>query len=203
MSLRLVVMVSGSGSNLQAILDAIAEGSLNAEVLAVVSNRRKAYALQRAEKAEISTMYVPLAPYRKAGRSREEYDADLAGMIVQLEPDVIVLAGWMHILSSDFLDRVSAKVINLHPALPGTYPGVGAIRRAWEDAQLGELTHSGIMVHEVVPEIDAGPVVGLAQVPVHRGEALELFEARVHAAEHQLLVDCLRGMMGDLDGAEA
>jgi formyltetrahydrofolate-dependent phosphoribosylglycinamide formyltransferase len=203
MSLRLVVMVSGGGSNLQAILDAIADGSLDAEVIAVVSNRAAAFALQRAEKAEVSTMYAPLAPYRKAGRTREDYDADLAAMVSRLEPDVIVLAGWMHILSPAFLDGVTAKVLNLHPALPGEYPGVNAIQRAWEDARVGTVTRSGIMVHEVVPEIDAGPVVGMAEVPVKKGEPLEIFEARMHATEHELLVDCLRGMTGALDGADA
>lgn len=199
MSLRLVVMVSGNGSNLQAILDAIAEERLDAEVVAVVSNRRAAHGLVRAEKAEISTMYVPLAPYRKEGRSREDYDRDLAYMIEQLEADVVVLAGWMHVLSAVFLDAVSATVINLHPALPGAYPGTHAIQRAWEDGQVGLIQATGVMVHEVVPEIDAGPVLGVAEVPIRKGEALQLMEARVHAVEHELLVDCLRAMTGAFD----
>ena len=203
MSLRLVVMVSGNGSNLQAILDAIDEGRLDAEVVAVVSNRQSAYGLVRAEEAEVSTMYAPLAPYRKEGRTREDYDRDLAFMVEQLDAQVGVLAGWMHVLSPAFLEGVSASVINLHPALPGAYPGTHAIQRAWEDGQVGSLTVTGVMVHEVVPEIDAGPVLGVAEVPIRKGEPLELMQARMHAVEHVLLVDCLRAMTGELEGAEA
>ena len=102
--LRLVVLVSGNGSNLQAILDAIGLGKLNAEVVAVVSNRKRAYALQRAEQADISTAYVPLKPYLRRGLGRADYDADVAELVSGFNPDCIVCAGWMHIFSSAFLD---------------------------------------------------------------------------------------------------
>ncbi|MDT7884352.1 MAG: formyltransferase family protein, partial [Thermoflexus sp.] len=102
---RLVVMISGFGSNLQAILDACAAGRLWAEVVLVVSNRKDAYGLVRAARAGVPTLYFPLRPYRERGLDRTDYDRDLAERIAPYRPDLIVLAGWMHILSSAFLDR--------------------------------------------------------------------------------------------------
>src|SRR5690606_38640168 len=130
--MRLVVHISGNGSNLQAIMDAIEADHLKADVIAVVSNRKNAYGLERAKKSGIDSVYFPYKPYKDNGKSREEYDADLAEKIVQYQPDLIVLAGWMHILSPSFLDRFPKKVINLHPALPGQFDGIHAIERAYE-----------------------------------------------------------------------
>ncbi len=190
-SMRLVVMVSGSGSNLQAIIDAVGEGRLAAEIALVVSNRRAAYALERAAQAGLRTLYFPLKTYTDRGLSREQYDADLAAAVRACEPDLIVLAGWMHILSPAFLDVFPGRVINLHPALPGTFPGTEAIRRAYEAYQRGEIAVSGCMVHRVIPEIDAGEVIGQAEVPFVPGESLEAYEARMHAAEHRLIVEAI------------
>ncbi len=131
-SFRLAVFISGYGSNLQAIIDAIQAGELNARIVVVVSNRRDAYGLVRAERAGIPTLYFPLKPYRDAERSREEYDADLARRVAEYAPDWIVLAGWMHVLSPAFLDHFPGRVLNLHPALPGQFPGTHAIQRAYE-----------------------------------------------------------------------
>ncbi len=136
---RLVVLVSGSGSNLQAILDACAGGTVPADVVGVISNRRDAYGLVRAEQAGVPGRYFPYKPYRDAGRSRTEYDADLAAEVAAFAPDVVVLAGWMHILSAAFLDRFPNRVLNLHPALPGMFTGTHAIERAFEAYQLGEI----------------------------------------------------------------
>lgn len=186
--LSLVVMVSGSGSNLQAIIDAIDDGRLAAEIVLVVSNRKAAYGLVRAEKAEIPTLYSPLKPYTDSGRSRKEYDTNLAGVIRPYTPDLIVLAGWMHILSPAFLEYFPDKVINLHPALPGQFAGTHAIERAYEAFQAGEIEFSGCMIHYVVPEVDAGPTIDQEQVPIYTGDSLEEFEARMHEAEHRLIV---------------
>lgn len=122
---RLAVLISGSGTNLQAILDAIAAKHLTAKVVLVVSNRKAAYGLTRAESAGIPTLYFPLQAYAESGRDR--YDAALADKISACQPDLIVLAGWMHVLSPIFLDRFPKSVINLHPALPGIFPGINAI----------------------------------------------------------------------------
>ncbi len=188
---RLVVLISGSGTNLQAILDACAEGRLPAEVVLVVSNRKAAYGLVRAERAGVPTLYFPLKPYRDAGLSREQYDADLAERVAAYKPDLIVLAGWMHILSPAFLDRFPNRVINLHPALPGMFPGTHAIERAFEAFRRGEITHSGCMVHYAVPEVDAGPVIVQAEVPINDTDTLETFEERMHTTEHRLIVEAI------------
>ncbi len=188
----LVVLISGSGTNLQAILDATAERRLQAEVALVVSNRKAAYGLVRAEQAGVPTLYFPLKPYTDAGRTRESYDADLADRISAYHPDLVVLAGWMHVLSPAFLHRFPGKVINLHPALPGTFPGTEAIRHSYEAFQRGEVRHGGCMVHYVVPDVDAGEMITQAIVPVLPGDTLETYEARMHDTEHRLLVEGIR-----------
>jgi formyltetrahydrofolate-dependent phosphoribosylglycinamide formyltransferase len=190
--MRLAVMVSGSGTNLQAILDATASGQLAAEVVLVVSNRCDAYALERARRASVPALYFPLKPYKDRGLSRAQYDADLAERISVYQPDMIVLAGWMHVLSAAFLDHFPNRVINLHPALPGTFPGTDAIQRAYEANRRGEITHSGCMIHIVIPEIDAGEVILEATVEIKPDDRLDDFEARMHAAEHRLIADAIR-----------
>jgi len=205
---RLAVFISGFGSNLQAIIDAVQAGELDAEIVVVVSNRKAAYGLVRAEQAGIPTLYFPLKPYRDAGRSREEYDADLAERVAAYEPDLIVLAGWMHILSPAFLDRFPNRVINLHPALPGQFPGTHAIQRAYEAFQRGEIDHTGVMMHYVVPEVDAGPVIISEEVPIYPSDTLDDLEARIHEVEHRLIVEAIRrcirhGAGGGGRGAES
>lgn len=192
MTQRLAILISGSGSNLQAIIDAATVGRLNAQIVLVVSNRRDAYGLQRAERAGIPTLYFPLKPYSDAGRPRAQYDADLAEQVAICAPDLVVLAGWMHVLSPAFLDRFPGRVLNLHPALPGQFAGTHAIQRAYEAFQRGEIDHTGVMVHWVVPEVDAGPVVASAEVVIYPGDSLDDLEARMHAAEHRLLVEAIR-----------
>jgi formyltetrahydrofolate-dependent phosphoribosylglycinamide formyltransferase len=192
MTSRLVVLISGSGTNLQALLDATADGRLGARVVLVVSNRKDAYGLARAERAGVETLYFPLKPYPDQGWSREQYDAALARRVGAYEPDLVVLAGWMHVLSPAFLDCFQGRVINLHPALPGAFAGTHAIERAYTAFQEGSLSHSGCMVHYVVPEVDAGPVVAQSIVPFEPGDSLADFEARMHLAEHALIVEATR-----------
>lgn len=194
---RVVVLISGSGTNLQALIDAAARGELAAEIVLVVSNRKEAYGLQRAAKVGIPQLVFPLRPYRETGRSREAYDADLAERIAAYEPDLLVLAGWMHILSPAFLNRFPGKVLNLHPALPGQFAGTHAIERAYEAFQRGEISHSGCMVHLAIPEVDAGEVVAQRVVPLYEGESLEAFEDRMHAAEHELIAEAVEIQLAD------
>lgn len=183
---RLVILISGSGSNLQALLDAIAAEKLPAQVVLVVSNQAEAYGLVRAEQAGVATLVFPYQPYKALGR--EAYDGALAAVVAPYQPDLIVLAGWMRILTPAFLNAFPHKVINLHPALPGQFVGTHAIERAFEAYQRGEITHSGCMVHYAIPEVDAGPVLATAEVPLYPSDTLEDFAARMHAAEHQLIV---------------
>jgi len=189
---RLVVLISGSGTNLQALIDAITSGELTAKIALVVSDRRAAFGLQRAEKAGIPTLYFPFKPYRDRGLSREQYDGDLAAQIRPYNPDLVVLAGWMHIFSPGFLDQFPRRVINLHPALPGMFPGTDAIQHAYEAYQRGEIPHSGCMIHYAVPEVDAGVVIIQTEVPIYPEDTLDIFEARMHAAEHHIIVGAVR-----------
>ena len=189
---RLVVLISGSGTNLQAILDACASGALPAQVVAVVSNRADAYGLQRAAQAGVPTVVLTKIP----GQERNAYDTALADVVAAHAPDWIVLAGWMRILTVSFLARFPNRVINLHPALPNTFPGTHAIERAYAAHARGEIDHTGVMVHLVCDEgVDDGPVLGKAEVAFAPGESLEDFATRVHRVEHWLLVDILRHML--------
>ena len=194
MGKRLIVMISGSGSNLQALLDATADGRIPAEIALVVSNRQAAYGLRRAEQAGVETLYFPAAGHD----GREQYDAALAERLRPYQPDLIVLAGWMRILTPAFLDQFPGKIINLHPALPGQFPGVEAIARAYEAYQAGEIGETGCMVHYVIPELDAGPVIAQAVVSIYSHDSLDSLAERMHAAEHELLVAAVAQVVGEL-----
>ncbi len=194
---RMAVLVSGFGSNLQAILDAVEGGRLpGVEVALVISNRREAYGIKRAVRHGVPVVYFPLIPYSQAGRPRQEYDADLAAILRAFDISWVVMAGWMHLLSEAFLSHFPNRVVNLHPALPGTFPGTDAIDRAYDAYQRGEIPHTGVMVHLVPNEaVDAGPVVAREEVPIYPGDSLEDLEARIHAVEHRLLVQALHDLM--------
>lgn len=185
---RLVVLVSGSGSNLQAILDACADATLTADVVAVVSNRADVFALQRADAAGVPAVHVGVHP----DEDRGDYDARLADVVAGFDPDLVVLAGWMRLLSMSFLGWFPERVVNLHPALPGELPGTRAIERAWDEAVAGTRRRSGVMVHLVPDEgVDDGPILATAEVPIDVATGYDAFEALVHATEHRLLVDTL------------
>lgn len=196
---RIVVLISGSGTNLQALIDAVMAGHLPAEIALVVSNRKDAFGLTRAELAGIPTLYFPLKPYTNAGKSREEYDHDLAQKIAQVAPDLIVLAGWMHVFGTAFLDHFPQRVINLHPALPGMFAGTRAIERTFAAWEAGEIWVGGCMVHYVVPEVDAGKPLVIAHVPLLEGDRLADFEFRLHATEHQIIVQATRLALAKLE----
>jgi phosphoribosylglycinamide formyltransferase 1 len=186
---RLVVLISGNGTNLQAILNACWQGKLSAVVVAVLSNKKDAYGLERARQAGIANEALP----KFKEQDRREYDAQLAEKVAAYQPDWVVLAGWMRVLSSAFLERFPGRVINLHPALPGTFPGTHAIERAFEAFGRGEIRETGVMVHLVPDEgVDSGPVLAQALVPIEPADTLETLEARIHSTEHKLLVETLQ-----------
>lgn len=185
---RLVVLISGGGTNLQAILDACASGTLPARVAAVVSNKSDAFGLERARRAGVPAIANP----RPKEQDRREYDSQLADLVASYRPDWIVMAGWMRVLSSNFLSRFPERVMNLHPALPGAFPGTHAIERAFEAFQKGEIRGTGVMVHLVPDEgVDCGPVLLQEAVPILPDDTLETLEARIHAVEHRLLVSAI------------
>ena len=193
---RLVVLASGAGSNLGAILSAVASRRLDAEVVAVIINRRTAGAGAIAQRAGIPVSCRPLTPYLACAHSeaegRRRYDTELAAEVARAEPDLVVLAGWMHVLSSAFLDRFRNRVVNLHPALPGQFPGPSAITEAWTAYQAGLIDRTGAMVHYVPDEgVDNGPVIASVEVPIQPGDTVESLRARIQAAEHTLIVTAI------------
>ncbi len=182
---RLAVLVSGNGSNLQAVLDACADGRLSAEVRVVISNRPHAYALTRAAEAGVETLVM-----EQGGRTRRDYDADLARVVATVGVDLVVLAGWDRLLSEAFVNHHT--VINLHPAKPGVFPGLGAIEKAFAGWRAGTVASGGVMVHFVPDEgVDDGPVIVAEEVPFEPDDTLETFTERVHATEHRVLVDAI------------
>ena len=189
---RLVVLISGNGSNLQAILDACNSGELNAKVVSVISNKADAYGLVRARNAGVEAIYCS----KQENETRQQYDARLAAHVSTCLPDYVILAGWMRILSAYFLSCFPNRVINLHPALPGMFPGLHAIERAYDAYQRGEIKHTGVMVHLVPDEgVDNGPLLGQQEIHFQLNESLERFEARVHEVEHVLLINTLKTVL--------
>lgn len=200
MSKRIVVLISGSGTNLQALIDAQLP---DASICLVLSNRKAAYGLTRAQQATppIPTAYLALQPYLKShpGKTRTDYDAEVAQIVLGAQPDLVVLAGWMHVLSEGFLDALAGvPVINLHPALPGEFDGSHSIERAFDAWRSGDITRSGAMVHMVVKEVDRGQPVLVREVPFVEGDTLESYEEKIHTVEWQILVEAVKKVLGDI-----
>ncbi len=197
MTTRLVVLASGNGTNLQAIIDACdatidTVQQLEAQVVGVVSDKHEAFALNRAQCHNVETAVVATKPEE----TRQQYDARLAQIVGAWQPHIIVLAGFMRILSNTFLSQFPNQVINIHPALPGQLPGVHAIERAFAEFALGTRHNTGVMVHLVPDEgVDNGPVIAQQTVPIHVADTLSSLEARVHATEHALVIDALQQLI--------
>lgn len=188
MKARIVVLASGNGSNLQAILDACGDETIGADVVAVVSDRADSGSLTRASSATVPAVHVG----RQENERRGDYDARLADVVAGFGPDLVVLAGWMRILTMSFLGWFPGRVVNLHPALPGELPGTRAVERAWHEALAGDRTRTGVMVHLVPDEgVDAGPVLASAVVDIRPDDTLDSLTARIHDTEHRLLVETL------------
>ncbi|EKO3853351.1 phosphoribosylglycinamide formyltransferase [Vibrio harveyi] len=175
---NIVVLISGNGSNLQAILEACEDNMPNAQVAAVFSNKADAYGLERAKQFDVNDHFVD----PKAFDSREDFDAELMQQIDEYQPDVIVLAGYMRILSSAFVSHYLGKMINIHPSLLPKYPGLHTHQRAID---AGDKEH-GTSVHFVTEELDGGPVVLQAKVPVFEDDDADTLAARVQTQEHKI-----------------
>lgn len=177
-SCRLVVLISGNGSNLQAILDAVRDQALPVRVALVISNVATAFGLERAARAGVPTAVVDHRHYRE----RRAFDAALAARIDDAGPDLVALAGFMRILTDPFVDAYAGRLLNVHPSLLPAYKGLDTHRRALAD---GASEH-GASVHFVVPELDSGPVIVRGIVPVLAGDDPHSLEQRVHVAEHRI-----------------
>jgi len=182
MTARLAVLASGRGSNLQAILQAIATGQLDAEIVGVFSDKPDAPALQRVPPAARWSLDA------KAFADRERFDAELADAVAAAQPDWIICAGYMRILGERFVQRFRGRLLNIHPSLLPRYRGLHTHARAIE---AGDAEH-GASVHFVIPELDAGAVVAQVRVPVLPDDTPEALAARLLPREHALLVAVLR-----------
>jgi phosphoribosylglycinamide formyltransferase-1 len=176
--MRLAVLISGAGSNLQALLEAAARGALPARITAVISNRSDAPGLQHATRAGVPTAVVAVQP----GESREAYDARLDAALAPFAPDALLLAGFMRILSAGFVQRHAGRLLNIHPSLLPRHKGLDTHARA---LAAGDAEH-GASVHFVTPELDGGPVIVQAVAALHAGDTVDSVKSRVHALEHRL-----------------
>ena len=178
--LRIAVLASGRGSNLQALIDAQRAGDLPIELVLVASDKVDAHALRRAEAAGIATL--ALSP--RSAPTRAAYDAELFARIAAADPQLIVLAGFMRIIDPPVLVPWAGRIVNIHPSLLPKYPGLHTHRRAIE---AGDTLH-GATVHYVTAELDGGPPIAYAEIPVHAGDTPEMLAERLLAEEHRLLV---------------
>lgn len=175
---RIAVLISGEGSNLQALIDAERTGDLEAKIVAVVSNRGTARGLERARTAGIDARHVP-----SQSAERSVYDAALAAALAPYAPDLLVLAGFMRILGPPFVASFAGRMLNIHPSLLPAYTGLETHRRVLD---AGERWH-GATVHFVTAELDAGPSVLQYRLRVRAGDTADSLAARVHVGEHLIL----------------
>lgn len=181
---RIVVLASGGGTNLQAILDQLHGGEEGIEVVGVGSDKPGAMALERAGRAGVETAVFPTADYA----DRAERDRALGDWIEGREPDLVVLAGYMQLLSPEFIGRFRNRVINVHPALLPAFPGIDAVQQAIDHGS--KIT--GVTVHFVDEGVDSGPIILQRPVPVAPGRDWDETERAIHATEHALLPETIR-----------
>ncbi len=174
--LRVAVLVSGSGTNLQAIMDAVAAGTLDIRIVAVISDNPDAYGLDRARSAGIPAIAIDF----RACRDRAGYDRQLQRQLADIAPDLIVLAGYMRIIAATTVEHYNGRMLNVHPSLLPAYPGLHTYRRALE---AGESWH-GTTVHFVIPELDAGPPILQYRVRIRSGETEQSLRERVQRGEY-------------------
>lgn len=175
---RIVVLISGGGSNLQSLLDQCQTGSLDADIVAVISNRPDAFGLSRARQAGVKALTLDHTGYA----NRAAFDAALAELIEAQQPDLIVLAGFMRILTDDFVRRFPGKMINIHPSLLPRYPGLNTHQRALDAGD----SKAGATVHFVTAELDGGPPIAQVEVPISDQDDADSLARKVLAQEHRL-----------------
>ncbi|RUO60629.1 phosphoribosylglycinamide formyltransferase [Pseudidiomarina insulisalsae] len=175
---RIVVLISGSGTNMQAIVEACKAGRIDGEVVAVISNKPGVAGLDKAERAGIHTAVLS----HKDFPTRDAYDVELQKLVEEFHPDVVVLAGFMRILTAAFAEHFHGRMLNIHPSLLPKYRGINTHQRALDS---GDKEH-GVSVHFVTEELDGGPVILQARVPVFAGDDADDLQQRVHAQEHRI-----------------
>jgi len=176
--LKIGVLISGSGTNLQAIIDAIAAGKVNAQIVKVLSSRPDAYGLKRAEEAGIPTVALNRDVYKNAGAANKM----IADEMLEAGAEYLVMAGYMRMVGAAVLDAFPDRVVNLHPALLPSFVGAHAIQDAFDAG----VKVTGVTVHFANAEYDKGPIIAQKAVPVREGDTVDDLEARIHAVEHKI-----------------
>ena len=184
MTRRLGVLISGRGSNLQAIIDAVGDGRLDAEIAVVVSNRADATGLERARNAGIEAICLD----HRAFAGRADYDRAVVAELRAREVELVCLAGFMRLLSPAFIEAFPNRILNIHPALLPAFPGLDAQHQAWAHG----VKISGATVHLVTADLDAGPIVLQAAVPVRDDDTAETLAARILVEEHRLYPEAIK-----------
>jgi len=182
--LNLGVLVSGNGTNLQAILDAISEGTLNAQVKVVISNRPGVPALERARNADVKAVTIS----HKDFANREAFDQRLVSTLREADVSWVALAGFMRVLTPQFLSAYPGRIINIHPSLLPAFPGMDAQKQAFDYG----VKLTGCTVHFVDHGVDSGRIIAQRAVPIEAGDDLATLAARIHTAEHTVFVEVLR-----------
>lgn len=186
-SRRLGILVSGRGSNLQAIIDAIADGRLDATIAVVISNEKNAPGLARARQVGIETLHLNHRDYP----SRESFDGAVLAELKQRNIALVCLAGFMRLLSAAFVEAFPNAILNIHPSLLPAFPGLDGQRQAWAHG----VKVSGATVHIVTPELDAGPIVRQAVVPVRDDDTPESLAERILVEEHRIYPEAIKIML--------
>ncbi len=182
--IKLGVLVSGGGTNLQAIIDAIDAEELDAQIVLVVSSNPSAYGIERAKQAGIKTLVMQVADYTNP----KDADAQIAQALKDAQADYVAMAGYMRIVTSTLLDAFPNKIINLHPALLPSFPGAHGIADAFNYG----VKITGITVHFANEEMDAGPIIAQRAIEIEQSDTLESLETKIHAAEHELYPQVLQ-----------
>ena len=181
---KIVVLISGNGSNLQAIIDHCESGNINGEIACVVSNKDDAYGIQRAEASNIKTEIINEDKFE----SRKDFNEELFNLLLNLNADLIVLAGFMKILNEKTANYFFGKIINIHPSLLPKYPGLNTHTKVIDNKE----KYHGVSIHYVSSQLDAGPLIAQGQIIVNKDESVERLEERIHKVEHMIYPEVIK-----------
>ena len=181
---KIVVLISGNGSNLQAIIDHCESGNINGDITCVVSNKDDAYGIQRAEASNIKTEIINEDKFE----SRKDFNEELFNLLLNLNADLIVLAGFMKILNEKTANYFFGKIISIHPSLLPKYPGLNTHTKVIDNKE----KYHGVSIHYVSSQLDAGPLIAQGQIIVNKDESIEILEERIHKVEHMIYPEVIK-----------